>query len=79
MCLAALLIFTSPASSQNVEISPVVQKMMDSLATQRNTALNAQAIAESNLAIANEDLKKAQDRIKELEKKTDPDKKLPTK
>lgn len=64
-----VLLFTLPAFADNQHPSAEqLQKIVDSLIVQRNTALNAQAVAEANLALANEALVKAEAKIKELEK-----------
>jgi hypothetical protein len=70
VALSALLIVTPALAQQGLDPA-TSQRLMDALATQRNNALNAQAIAEAMLAVAKEDLVKAQAKIKDTEPKPD--------
>ena len=81
--LLVLMLSTSAAFAQapasNVPDPAFMQRAITALQTQRNSALDAQALSEAKLAGVIEDLNKANTRIKELEaKKSDdvqPDKK----
>jgi hypothetical protein len=44
-----------------------MQRIVDALVVQRNTALNAQAVADSNVVELRDEIAKAQARVKELE------------
>lgn len=71
LVLCSLFLITPALAQTSIQM----QKIVDVLTIQRNNALNSQAISEANLLIANEELAKAQEKIKELEKvKTEPDK-----
>ena len=52
----------------------LIQKILPSLQAQRNNALDAVAVAEGRLALANDQLTKANAKIKELEDKLNPPK-----
>lgn len=81
--LLVLMLSTSTAFAQapasNAPDPAFMQRAITALQTQRNSALDAQALSEAKLAGVIEDLNKANTRIKELEaKKSDdvqPDKK----
>lgn len=67
--LVAFALFTiAPALAQTPD-SAFLQRALSSLQTQRNSALDAQAVAEAKLAGAVEELTKATAKIKELEDK----------
>lgn len=66
--IASLLVSTSAVAQQQPDPS-FMQKAINQLSAQRNQALDALAGAETRLQIANEELTKAQARIKELEEK----------
>ena len=76
--LLILVLTTIPVLAQQPDPA-FMQRAINALQTQRNNALDAQALSEAKLAGATEDLAKANARIKELEaKKSDdvqPDKK----
>lgn len=79
MRFAVVLLFllTSPAFAQ-LQQGPdpaFMQRALDSIAAQRNNALNAAAVAEARVAGLTEELAKATARIKELEPKPEPEKK----
>jgi uncharacterized membrane protein len=67
--IVALLSFPSIVFAQQVD-PEFLQKAISSLQIQRNNALDAQVVSESKLATANEQLAKANQKIKELEDKT---------
>lgn len=74
--LAVAIVFTPVGAFAQTPDPAFLQRAVTALEGQRNNALNAQVIAESNLAAAKEDLAKAQAKIKELEDaKAKPDKK----
>lgn len=71
LAAAIILATTAPAFAQTAPDAAFLQRAVNVLQAQRNAALDAQAIAEANLAGVKEDLAKAQARIKELTPKSD--------
>lgn len=72
-----LVLSTAPAFAQAPDPA-FLQKAVNALQTQRNSAMDAQAVAEAKLQIVTDDLAKANAKIKELEEaaeKKAPDKK----
>lgn len=64
-----LTIFPLTAIAQQQPPDPILlQRALASIQSQRNQAFDALALAEAKLAIASDDLAKAQTRIKELDK-----------
>lgn len=65
----SILVFNVSAYSQELSNDPVFLKnMINTVANQRNIALNTAAIYETKITALSEELSKAQERIKELEK-----------
>jgi hypothetical protein len=76
--VSAIVLFASGASAQQAVAPPdaaFMQRAITSLQTQRNTALDNQAVAEAKATGLTEDLAKANAKIKELEDKINPPKK----
>lgn len=69
---AAMLLITSAFAQQQQPDPAFLQRALDSVAMQRNNALNAAAIAEAKAGTLEDQLAKAQARIKELEPKLEP-------
>jgi len=68
---AFILALASPSLAQQLDPA-FLQRALDSIATQRNNALNSAAVAEVKAAMLEEQLAKAQARIKEMEEKVRP-------
>ena len=67
---SALLLGTAPAIAQQQTPDPAfLQKALSAMQSQRNQAADAQAVLEARLSMANDELAKAQAKIKELKAK----------
>lgn len=67
LVLTTIFASTSAFAQQQTPDPVFMQRAITSLQAQRNSALDAQIVAEAKLAGVSEDLAKAQARIKELE------------
>jgi hypothetical protein len=75
----ASFILATPAFAQQQPDASFLQRAINTLQTQRNTALDAQAVAEARASGFTEELAKANAKIKELEDKVNPPKEDKTK
>ena len=64
-----VIAFLFPAAAYADDNSDFLQKAIASLQTQRNNAMDSLAGVEAKLAISNDQLVKANEKIKDLEKK----------
>lgn len=71
LALLGSLLLASPALGQQAPDPAFLQRAITAVQTQRNLALDAQAVAEAKVATLIEELAKAQARVKELESKTE--------
>jgi hypothetical protein len=67
--VAAFILAPTVALAQQAD-QELIQKLIPSLQTQRNTALDSLAVAEGRIVMLNDQLAKANARIKELEDKS---------
>lgn len=69
----AFVISLSPCAALAQQADPAfMQKAIEAVANQRNAAFNQAAACEANTGKLGDELKKAQERIKELETKYEP-------
>ena len=69
---SALLFVPAAGSAQQTPDPAFLQKALTAMQAQRNQASDAQAVLEARLSMANEELAKAKDKIKEMEAKAKP-------
>ena len=70
--LVIALTVITPVFAQT-KIDSQTQKTIEAVINQRNAALNAQAVAEGNVAYLNEELEKSKAKVKEFEEAKKPE------